>query len=405
MNDIVIVGGGLTAASAAKTLRTEGFDGGIRIIAAEDHNPYLRPPLSKEYLQGKAGLDEVYIEKDDWYAANNVQVDRGTTVTALHPVDHEVETAAGRIHYDKLLLATGCSPRTLPIPGSDLDGVMTLRTLDDSDRLKAELSGGGKNVVLIGAGWIGLEIASSATQLGNTVTVLERDPVPLGVVLGDELGTYFTEYQRSKGVTIRPSVNITGITGTDGAVSGVALEGGETVPADLVLIGVGVVPNVSLAKDAGLDVQNGITTDAALHTSAPDIFAAGDVAFSLHPVIGTHIRSEHWANALNSGEVVAKSMLGQSVVHDMIPYFYTDQFDLGMEYSGYGTLTKGADVVYRGDPKSNEFIAFWVADGKVVAGMNVNVWDVNEAVQGIITRGNTVDPARLADPSIPLEEL
>ncbi|HEU0256343.1 MAG TPA: FAD-dependent oxidoreductase [Microbacteriaceae bacterium] len=405
MSDIVIVGGGLTAATAAKTLRGEGFDGGIRIFAGENHNPYLRPPLSKEYLQGKAGLDAVWVEKAEWYGENNVQLDTGTTVTAINPAGHEVEAGGAKVHYDQLLLATGCSPRHLPIPGADLDGVLTLRTLDDSDRLKEILTGGGKHVVLIGGGWIGLEIASSAKQLGNEVVVLERDPIPLGRVLGDELGTYFTQFQRGKGVDIRGSVNITGIVGENGKVTGVGIEGGETVAADVVLMGVGVVPNVSLAKDAGLDVQNGITTNAALATSAPDVFAAGDVAFSLHPALNEHIRSEHWANATGSGEVVAKSMLGQSVQHDMIPYFYTDQFDLGMEYSGYGPLTVGAEVAYRGDPKSGEFLAFWLKDGKVVAGMNVNVWDVNEAVQGIIRRGGVVDLGKLADKDVPLDEL
>jgi 3-phenylpropionate/trans-cinnamate dioxygenase ferredoxin reductase subunit len=405
MSDIVIVGGGLTAATAAKTLRGEGFDGGIRILAGENHNPYLRPPLSKDYLQGKAGLDEVYIEKAEWYGDNNVQLDLGTTVTALHPAEHEVEAGGTRVHYDQLLIATGCSPRHLPIPGADLDGVLTLRTLDDSNRLKAILTGGGKNVVLIGGGWIGLEIASSAKQLGNSVVVLERDPIPLGRILGDELGTYFTQFQRSKGVDVRGSVNITGIVGKGGKVTGVGIEGGEVVPADVVLMGVGVVPNVSLAKDAGLDVQNGITTDAALKTGTPDIFAAGDVAFSLHPDLNERIRSEHWANALGSGEVVAKSMLGQDVRHGMIPYFYTDQFDLGMEYSGYGPLTVGATVVYRGDPKDGEFLTFWLKDGKVVAGMNVNVWDVNEAVQGVIRRAHIVDQAKLADKDVPLDQL
>ena len=280
-----------------------------------------------------------------------------------------------------------------------------LRTLDDSKALHSILEAGGKRLVLIGSGWIGMEVAATAKALGNDVTILERDAIPLAVALGDDLGRMFASVHEKQGVLLRMSLTVASIVGAEGRVTGVRIDGGEVVPADLVLVGIGAVPNVELAKAAGLEVDNGIVTDASLRTSDADIYAAGDVANAYHPVAKMRLRSEHWANALKGGPVAAKAMLGQSVAYDDIPYFYTDQFDIGMEYSGFGPMTKGAQLVYRGDQDSHEFIVFWLADGKVVAGMNVNVWDVNEDVQGIIRRGNTVDPAKLADESVPLGSL
>lgn len=404
--NFVIVGGGLAGASAAEELRKQGFEGGVTLVAAEKHEPYIRPPLSKGYLNGSDGLDAVYVHPTEWYAENHIDVITGTSVTSIDRAAHEVTLSTGtKLPYDKLLLATGSSPRKLSIDGADLDGVHYLRTIDDSEALQAELKDGGKKLVLIGSGWIGMEVGATARTLGNEVTILERDPIPLANALGDELGTLFADYHKEKGVVLRASVIVDKIVGTSGRVSGVALGDGEIVPADLVLVGVGAIPNVGLAKDAGLDVDNGILTDASLKTSDPDIYAAGDVASAQHPLIGQRLRSEHWANALNEGPAAARAMLGQEVAFDDIPYFYTDQFDLGMEYSGYGPLTRGATVVYRGNVAGREFISFWVADGKVVAGMNVNVWDVNEQVQRIIREGKTIDVARLADESVPLEEL
>jgi len=404
--NFVIVGGGLAGASAAEELRKQGFDGSVTLLASEKHEPYIRPPLSKGYLNGSDGLDAVYVHPSEWYAENHIDVKTGTSATSIDRAAHEVTLSTGeKLPYDKLLLATGSSPRHLPIEGADLAGVYYLRTLDDSEALQAELKAGGKKLVLVGSGWIGMEVGATARTLGNEVTILERDPIPLANALGDELGTLFADYHKEKGVVLRTSLIVDKIVGADGHVNGVALDGGEIVPADLVLVGIGAVPNVQLAKDAGLDVDNGILTDASLKTSDPDIYAAGDVASALHPLIGQRLRSEHWANALNEGPAAARAMLGQEVAFDDIPYFYTDQFDLGMEYSGYGPLTRGAKVVYRGNKDSREFIAFWVADGKVVAGMNVNVWDVNEQVQRNIREGAKIDEARLADESVPLEEL
>jgi len=396
----VVVGAGLAGASAVAELREQGFGGRIRLFGSETHAPYIRPPLSKSYLSGKDALDTVFVRPAAWYADNDVELVTGQTVASIDPSGHRVTLADGvAAPYDRLLLATGSRPRTVGFAGAGLDGAHYFRTLDDSTRLRERLSGGGARVVLVGSGWIGMEIAATARELGNDVTVLDRGRVPLSSALGDELGTVFADLHREHGVVLRSEVAVAGLVGSEGRVTGVDI-GGEIVPADVVVIGVGAVPNVELAQAAGLDVDNGILVDPSLRTSDPDVFAAGDVANPLHPVLGARLRSEHWANALKTGPVAARSMLGQAVVYDEIPYFYTDQFDLGMEYSGYAPLAKGATVVYRGDRASREFVAFWIADSRVVAGMNVNVWDVNDVVQRIIRRGSVVDPARLVDETI-----
>jgi len=278
-----------------------------------------------------------------------------------------------------------------------------LRRLDDSDALRAELKDGGRRLVLIGSGWIGMEVAASARTLGNDVTVLERDAVPLALAVGEQMGDVFRRLHEDHGVDLRTSANVERIVGSDRAEAVVV--DGETVPADLVLIGVGAAPNTQLAESAGIEVNNGILTDAALRTSAPDVYAAGDVANAYHPVIQRHLRSEHWENARKAGPVAAKSMLGIEAAHDSIPYFYTDQFDLGMELSGYPPLMSAADLVIRGDLDKREFIAFWVDHGRVVGGMNVNVWEVNKAVQKLIRSGDRVDLEALADPDTPLQSL
>lgn len=402
----VIVGAGLTGATAAKTLRKEGFSGRVQLVGRERHRPYIRPPLSKDFLAGSAPRESADVEAADWYRDHDVELLLETDAVAIDPSAHHVELAGrGPVRYDALLLATGSTPRRLAVPGADLPGVHYLRTVDQADTLRSLLADGDKRLVLVGSGWIGMEVASVARTLGNDVTILERDAIPLASALGGELGQMFADLHTEHGVRLRPSVQVAGITGENGHVSGVRLEDGEIVPADLVLVGVGALPNVELAQAAGLAVDNGVLVDASLRSSDPAIYAAGDIANAMHPSIGLRLRSEHWANALHGGSAAARSMLGQPVSYDGVPYFYTDQFDLGMEYSGYGPLTRGATVVYRGDRQKRTFIAFWVADDRVVAGMNVNVWDVNEAVQGVIRRGNRVDAARLANETIPLEEL
>ncbi|MCC6376842.1 MAG: FAD-dependent oxidoreductase [Microbacteriaceae bacterium] len=402
----IIVGGGLAGVSAAEELRKQGFDGGIKIVGKESHAPYIRPPLSKGYLNGSDGLDAVYVHPETWYGENSIELMTGTKVFGVNAQDKEITISGGRpLSYDKLLLATGSSPRLLTIDGAELGGVYYLRTLEDSQKLRGELAEGGRNLVLIGSGWIGMEVGATARTLGNEVTILERDPIPLANAIGDEMGTLFADYHREKGVKLRTSVMVERILGNHGKVSGVELAGGEVVPADMVLIGVGAVPNVALADDAGIITENGIVTDQAMQTSDPDIFAAGDVANAFHPLANMRLRSEHWANALNEGPAAARGMLGQNESFEDIPYFYTDQFDLGMEYSGYGPMTRGAEIVYRGDKAAREFVAFWIKDERVVAGMNVNVWDVNEQVQRLIKSQKVVDLSKLTDATVPLEEI
>ena len=400
----VIVGASLAGAKAAETLRAEGFDGRLVMIGAESERPYERPPLSKDYLLGKAERDTIYVHPARWYAEHEVDLRLGVAATGLDTVGHEVTLADGsRVGYTKLLLATGSSPRRLPAPGADLHGVLYLRSVQDSDRLKAAFAAASR-VAVVGGGWIGLETAAAARSAGAEVTVLEASELPLLRVLGREVAEVFASLHRDHGVDVRTGVQVAEITGA-GRADGVLLGDGSRVAADVVVVGVGITPNTQLAAQAGLKTGNGIVVDAQLRSSDPDIYAAGDVACAFHPLLGRHIRVEHWANALNQPLIAARAMLGQDVVYDRVPYFYTDQFDLGMEYSGHVDPGGYDRVVFRGDVPGREFLAFWVGDGRVLAGMNVNIWDVNDKIAALVRAGLPVDPARLADPDVPLEAL
>ncbi|MCW2700278.1 MAG: FAD-dependent oxidoreductase [Blastococcus sp.] len=399
----VIVGAGLAGAKAAETLRGEGFDGPVVLVGAEQELPYERPPLSKGYLAGTASRESAAVHAVDWFGQHDVELRTGVRATALDPAAHRLTLDTGAaLGYARLLLATGSSARRLSLPGADLDGVRYLRTLPDADRLLADLSGGGREVVIVGAGWIGLEVAAAARAHGNAVTVVEPRPTPLHAVLGPVMGDVFARLHREHGVTLLTGTGVREFRGRGGRVAAVVTDRGE-LPADVVLVGVGAVPNTELAAEAGLEAGNGVLTDAALRTSAPDVFAAGDVAAALHPLYGRHVRVEHWANALNQGPAAARSMLGRVVSYDRVPYFYTDQYDLGMEYSGLGG--PGDTVVCRGNPEDGAFIAFWLDDGRVTAGMNVNVWDVSGPIQELIRSGRPVDVGRLTDLDVALEEV
>jgi len=408
VDNIVIVGGGLAGATAAKTLRAEGYDGPVTLLAEEPHAPYLRPPLSKEYLLGKDGEEALPVVPAGWYAENDVELRLGVPATALDTGARTVDLVDGsRLRYSALLLATGARPRSIALPGSGLDGVMTFRTLEDSRRLRDALAVGGRNVVMVGSGWIGMELAAAANSYGNTVTLLGLERVPLAAAIGPELGGFFRSLHESRGVRFRLLASATGITGEAGRVTGVRTDAGEVLAADLVVIAVGVVPETSLAAAAGIELDNGIRTDASLRTSADGVFAAGDVANALHPFTGGHHRSEHWSNALNGGKVAGRAMLGREAVLDTIPYFYTDQYDVSMEYSGFPTLVDGPPVI-RGSLDDREFLAFWQRGGRVVAGMNVN-WPRSakpqKAIKALITARAPVSPESLADPEVPLEQL
>jgi NADPH-dependent 2,4-dienoyl-CoA reductase/sulfur reductase-like enzyme len=403
MPSFVIAGGGLAAAKAAETLREEGFGGEIVLLGAEPERPYERPPLSKGYLQGSDSRDSVYVHPAGWYAEHGVDLRQGVTVTAIDRGTSTVATSGaggdGELSYDKLLLATGASPRRLDFPGSDREEVLYLRTLGDSDRLRSAFKPGVR-VVVAGAGWIGLETAAAARTAECSVTVLEPQPGALHDQLGPELGEIFAGLHRAHGVEFR-----FGEKAVEFRPGMVITSGGAEIPADVLVAGIGAAPNDGLAARAGLDVSNGVLTDAALRTSDPDIFAAGDVANSFNPLFGRRIRVEHWANALNGGPAAARSMLGQPVSYDRVPYYYSDQYELGMECAGLPAPGTYDQVLYRGDPAALEFVAFWLANGAVVAGMNVNVWDVQDAIQSLIRSARPIDPTLLANPEIPLTGL
>jgi 3-phenylpropionate/trans-cinnamate dioxygenase ferredoxin reductase component len=403
MPSYVIAGGGLAAAKAAETLRDEGFDGEIVLLGSEPERPYERPPLSKGYLQGTDSRDSVYVHPADWYAEHRVDLREGVTVTAIDRGSSAVAISGpagdGELSYDKLLLATGASPRRLDFPGSDREEVLYLRTLADSDRLRSAFQPGTR-VVVAGAGWIGLETTAAARTAECAVTVLEPQPSALHDQLGPELGAIFTDLHRSHGVEFR-----FGEQAAEFRPGMVITSGGAEIQADVLVVGIGAAPNDGLAARAGLDVANGVLTDEALRTSDPDIFAAGDVANSFNPLLGRRVRVEHWANALNGGPAAARSMLGQPVRYDRVPYYYSDQYELGMECAGLPTPGSYDQVLYRGDPATAEFIAFWLSAGAVVAGMNVNVWDVQDDIQSLIRSARPINPTILTNPEIPLTDL
>ncbi|WP_063007106.1 NAD(P)/FAD-dependent oxidoreductase [Nocardia kruczakiae] len=394
----VIVGGGLAAAKLAESLRDNEFDGVITLIAEEAQLPYERPPLSKEHLLGKKSLADFTVHPEQWYRDHDVDLLLGTTVTAIDRTSKTVALPDGSTRpYDKLALATGSRSRRLPIPGADAEGVYMLRTIGQSDAL-ISLFGSARRLVVIGAGWIGLEVTAAARSAGLEVTVLEVGAVPLQAALGDEMGAVFGELHRAHGVDLRCGVKAAEIVTADGKATGVRLSDDTVVAADAVLIAVGARPNIELAADAGLAVEGGVLVDESLASSDPDIVAVGDIADQQHPVLGQRVRVEHWATALNQPAVAALTMLDRPATYDRLPYFFTDQYDLGMEYTGFVAPGATTSVVVRGDTASREFVAFWLDQGnRVLAGMNVNVWDVTDRIKELILGGEPVNPDALAD--------
>lgn len=405
----VIVGASLAGATAAQVLREEGFSGRIVLLGAEPERPYERPGLSKGYLMGTSSREELFVHPSDWYVRNDVDLRLSTVVRSVDRAAHSVVLDGGkRVGYDRLLLATGSEPRRLGVPGAEMAGVAYLRRLGDSERIRDAFRAGPR-VVIIGAGWIGLETAAAARMAGLEVTVLEAAELPLLRVLGSEVARVFAGLHRDHGVHLRLGVQVVGLTGSGvggpPTVTGVRLGDGTVVDADLVLVGVGIAPVVALAADAGLDVTDGVRVDEHLRTADPAVFAAGDVANAYHPRLKRHIRVEHWENARRQGGAAARSMLGQDAPFDRLPYFFSDQFDVSMEYVGFVAPGQYDRVVLRGDVDRRELVAFWLADGRVLAGMNVNVWDVVADIEQLVASGRQVDPARLADPDVPLGSL
>ncbi|TAN31011.1 NAD(P)/FAD-dependent oxidoreductase [bacterium] len=400
--NFVIVGASLAGAKAAETLRSEGFEGRVILLGEEPVRPYERPPLSKGYLRGEDEFDSAAVHQADFYDTQGIELRTSTVVTGIDPRSSEIELLGGeRIRYDQLLVATGASPRRLSIPGSELAGIHYLRSVADSDALRQAINTA-VPVVVIGAGWIGAEVAASARQLGAEVALVELESVPLKRVLGEEVGKIYKDLHAEHEVKLHFGVGIESFRGTS-KVEEVVLGNGTTLPAGVVVVGVGVAPRTELAQAAGLALDNGIVTDEHLASSIPGIFAAGDVANVFYPAYGQHIRLEHWSAALNQGPIAAKNMLGKNVAYDKIPFFYSDQYEFGMEYRGWAPAFD--KVVLRGDVSRREFIAFWIRHGKVAAAMNANIWDQGDAIEALIRAGRPVDAGRLADASIDLANL
>lgn len=401
----VIIGGGLAGAKAAEALRAKGFAGQVVLFSAEDRLPYERPPLSKEFLAGKKSLEEFTVQPKSWYAEHDVELRLGTEVTTLDRTAHMVAFNDGdHEHYDKLLLASGSRSRKPPIPGADAAGVYFLRTVDDATELLAQL-GDGRRLAIVGGGWIGLEVAAGARGLGTDVTVVESAALPLLTSLGREAGEVFVGLHRDHGVDLRLSTSVEEITTAGGKATGLRLGDGSGVEADAVLVAVGAAPNVEFAERSGLVIADGgIAVDETLMTSDSDIYAVGDIAAAEHPLFGVPIRTEHWANALKQPAVAADGMLGTPSSYDELPYFFTDQFDLGMEYVGYAPQYEAS--ITRGDLGTREFTMFWLDGGhRVLAGMNVNIWEGLDDIKKLIRSRRPVDVGALADPSVSLSTL
>ena len=395
---IVIIGAALAGATAAIKLRELGYAGELTLIGEEAELPYERPPLSKAVLIGNA-------EEPDWvgdealYADQQIELVRGTTVTRIDRAHRRVVAGRHDYGYDRLLLATGSTPRQLDVRGADLDGLFTLRTFSDSLALRERFTPGAR-VAVVGAGWIGCEAASAARQRGSAVIMIEPQPEPLFGVVGEKLGATFAALHREHEVDLRLGTKVQGFSGDDGQVTSVRLPNGKSVAADTVVVGVGVIPNISLGEVAGLALADGgIAVDATLRTSDPDIYAVGDIAAHDHPKYGRRVRVEHWANAKDQGEHVAANLLGEEAPYEKRPFFFSDQYDLGCEYRGLADPTRDRLVV-RGDLAAREYIAFWLRDGAVAAALNVNSWDDGDALQDLVDSGRRVEPDQLVNGSL-----
>jgi len=401
-NRIVIVGASLAGAKAAEELRTKGYEGEVVLIGAEQELPYERPPLSKEYLRGESQRADAQVHPEEFYRDNSIELRLGVTVTEIDPSQGSVKLGSGElVLFDNLLLCTGAHPRELKIPGAELEGIHYLRTLNDCDALRQRFAKGG-HLAVVGGGWIGSEVAACARQQGLAVTMVIDEELPNAAVFGPEIGEFYRDVHRQHGVELVLGDGAVAFAG-ESSVSGVHTRSGRVVECDFVVAGVGAVVNAGLAQAAGIEVENGILVDSQLRSSAPNVFAAGDVANAWHPFYEQRIRIEHWANALNQAPAAARSMLGGEEPYEELPYFYSDQYDVGMEYSGHPGPED--EVVFRGSRTDGEFVAFWLDDGRVTAGMNVNVWDVNDQVQALIRSRQQIDVKALTDPDTPLASL
>jgi 3-phenylpropionate/trans-cinnamate dioxygenase ferredoxin reductase subunit len=399
---IILVGGGLATGTAVRELRSQGYDGDLVVIAGEPHAPYERPPLSKGYLLGNDPAEKALVNEEGWYAAHDVDLRTGVRVDSVDPDARTLSAGGEELAWSGLLLATGAGPRRLALADDSGAPVHYLRTLEDSTTLKEQLVPGAR-IAIIGGGWIGLEVASAARQAGAEVVVLEALEQPLLNVLGPEVGALFAQLHREKGVDVRTGVRVEEITGSSGS-SGTGSDGptirtagGDTFTFDRLVVGVGVAPIADLAVDAGIAVDNGILVDAGLRTSAPGVFAAGDVANVDHPVLGHRLRVEHWDTAIKHGTVAATNLAGGSAVADHLPDFFTDQYALGLEDVGHPGPDGFDRVVITGDTEGpvegRVFRVWWKRGDRVVAGMHVNDWDAIGRVRELV--GTEADDAAL----------
>jgi 3-phenylpropionate/trans-cinnamate dioxygenase ferredoxin reductase component len=389
---IVVVGASLAGGTAAVTLREQGFSGELLLVGEEAHLPYERPPLSKALMLGETDEPD-WVRPADFYAEHDISLILGAKATSLRPAEHLLVVGDDEHRYDKLVLATGSRPRRLDLPGMDLPGVFTLRTLDDALALRSHLVDGAR-LAMVGAGWIGCEVAAAARHHGCLVTVLDPAEQPLLAVVGPQIGSVFADLHREHGVDLRLDTGV-GEVRADDDVRIVITTDGTELPADLVVVGVGAAPNLDLAEQAGLTLADGgVAVDPSLRTSDPDIFAIGDIAAHDHPRYTQRVRVEHWANAKDQGEHVAGNVLGAEEPYEKRPFFFSDQYDLGCEYRGLADPTTD-ELVVRGQPDSREFIAFWLRDGAVAAALNVNSWDDGDALQDLVDTGRRVDAEAL----------
>ncbi len=398
----VIVGANLAGGRAAQALRKEGFDGRVLLIGAEPDPPYERPPLSKEYLRGDIPREKIFIATPETYREQEIELQLGVRATRIDPREHSVELERGeRVPYDKLLLTTGGRERRLSVPGIQLDGIYYLRTVADCERIAQELRTG-RRLVVIGAGFIGAEVAATARGKGLEVHVLEMAPVPLGRALGEELGRVYAEIHRDHGVQLYTGEAIRRFEGGT-RVEQVVSSTGRAIECDFVVVGVGIEPATELAEEARLDVDNGILVNEYCETSAADIYAAGDVAGFYHPLLETRLRVEHWSNALNQGAAAAKNMLGMREAYAEIPWFWSDQYDVNMQYVGHAA--RWDEIVVRGDVAARSFTAFYVEGRRLRAALAVNRHRDIRPSRELIRSGAPVEPDKLSNEELELKSL
>lgn len=398
----VVVGAGQAGASAVESLRAWGFDGRVVLIGEEPVRPYERPPLSKDYLRGQATFEDAAVHASDFYQTQGIELLLSTRTTGVDlPTQCLTLDSGVNLHYDRLLLATGAIPRRLDVPGAGLEGVYCLRTVADADAIcRAESSA--SRALVIGAGWVGAEVTASLRQVGLEVALVDPNTTPMERVLGPAVGEVWRDLHSAHGVELHFGVKVEAIVG-NGRVSAVRLNDGNTLSCDLVVVGVGVVPRTELAVAAGIEVNDGIVVDQYLETSIRGIFAAGDVANAYHPVFRSQIRVEHWLSALTQGPTAAANMLGHRARHDRIPWFASQQYDLYMEYTGHAEASD--ELVTRGSLSDREFVAFWLRDGQVRAGLTANVLGEARHIRALVSSGRRFDVRTLADPALGLDEL